>query len=129
MAALAAAAREIIEDGVPQRVRADTDVGIAVAGTATQLAAVDRQLEPSDRSGVHGHRLLLGECERILARLAELPLEERREVTGLDPARAPTIVTGAAILVESMRLFGLDYVEVSEADILHGAALDSMVRP
>jgi hypothetical protein len=34
-------------------------------------------------------------------------------------------VAGAAILVESMRVFGLDSVEVSEADILHGAALDA----
>jgi exopolyphosphatase/guanosine-5'-triphosphate,3'-diphosphate pyrophosphatase len=45
-------------------------------------------------------------------------------VTGLHPDRAPTIVAGAAILVESMLLFGVDSVEVSEADILHGAALD-----
>ena len=128
MAALATAAREIIADGVPQRVRTGTAAGIAVAGTATQLAAVDQQLEPYDRSKVHGYRLLLGECERILARLAAQPLAERRRVPGLDPDRAPTIVAGAAILVESMRLFGLDYVEVSEADILHGAAIDAMVR-
>jgi hypothetical protein len=32
-------------------------------------------------------------------------------------------VAGVTILVESIRAFGLDEVEVSEADILHGAAL------
>ena len=129
LAALATAAREIIEDGVPERVRTATEAGMAVAGTATQLAAVDQQLEHHDREKVHGYRLLLGECERILARLAALSLAERREVPGLDPARAPTIVAGATIMVESIRLFGLDYVEVSEADILHGTAIESMVRP
>ena len=41
----------------------------------------------------------------------------------LDPARAPTIVAGAVILGEVMRLFGLQQVEVSEHDILRGAAL------
>jgi exopolyphosphatase/guanosine-5'-triphosphate,3'-diphosphate pyrophosphatase len=46
-------------------------------------------------------------------------------VPGLHPDRAPTIVAGATILVESMKLFGLESVEVSEADILHGAALDA----
>jgi exopolyphosphatase/guanosine-5'-triphosphate,3'-diphosphate pyrophosphatase len=61
----------------------------------------------------------------MLAELASIPLEERREVPGLHPDRAPTIVAGAAILLESMLLFGLGSVEVSEADILHGAALDA----
>ena len=46
-------------------------------------------------------------------------------MTGLHPDRAPTIVAGAAILVEAIRLFGVDRTEVSEADILHGAALDA----
>ncbi|MEJ7715078.1 MAG: hypothetical protein WKF40_04965 [Thermoleophilaceae bacterium] len=55
-----------------------------------------------------------------------MPVAERREVAGLHPDRAPTIVAGAAILVESMRLFELDEVETSEADILHGAALDAV---
>ena len=127
--AMATAAREIITACVPPQVRGGTDEGLAVAGTATQLAAVDQQLEPYDSGSVHGYRLLLGECERILARLAALSLEDRRQVPGLDPERAPTIVAGAVILVESMRLFGLDYVEVSEADILHGAAIEAMVRP
>jgi exopolyphosphatase/guanosine-5'-triphosphate,3'-diphosphate pyrophosphatase len=52
-----------------------------------------------------------------------VPLAERREVTGLHPDRAPTLVAGVVILVEVMRAFGLESVEVSEHDILHGAAL------
>ena len=54
--------------------------------------------------------------------LAALPLEERRDVKGLHPDRAPTIVAGAVILTESIRTLGLDEVEVSDRDILHGAA-------
>ena len=126
--AMAAAAREIIEAGAPESVRSDADEGIAVAGTATQLAAVDQQLEPYERDEVDGYRLGLGRCEGILARLAGLTLAERRDVPGLDPDRAPTIVAGAMILVESMRLFGLEDVEVSEADILHGAALAALAE-
>ena len=61
----------------------------------------------------------------MLAELAALPLEERRRVPGLHPDRAPTIVAGGLILIETMRLFGLDSVEVSEHDILEGAALRS----
>jgi exopolyphosphatase/guanosine-5'-triphosphate,3'-diphosphate pyrophosphatase len=52
-----------------------------------------------------------------------LTLAERREVRGLHPERAPTIVAGAIILLETLALFGLNEVEVSEHDILMGAAL------
>jgi exopolyphosphatase / guanosine-5'-triphosphate,3'-diphosphate pyrophosphatase len=52
-----------------------------------------------------------------------MPLEERRDVTGLHPDRAPTIVAGVAMLMECVRAFGLQRVEVSEHDILRGAAL------
>ena len=45
---------------------------------------------------------------------------------GLHPDRAPTIVAGVVILIEAMRAFGLEAMETSEADILHGAALSSI---
>jgi exopolyphosphatase/guanosine-5'-triphosphate,3'-diphosphate pyrophosphatase len=125
VASLSDAATSIIKADVPDDVRAAVNAGIAVAGTATSLAAIDQELDPYDRDRVHGYGLSLAAAERMLAMLAALPLEERREVRGLDPARAPTIVAGAAILLEAMRSFGLDEVEVSEADILHGAALDA----
>jgi len=63
------------------------------------------------------------QCKRLLARLATLTLEERRRVRGLHPDRAPTIVAGAVILLEVFALFDLEQVEVSEHDILRGAAL------
>jgi exopolyphosphatase / guanosine-5'-triphosphate,3'-diphosphate pyrophosphatase len=125
LAALGTEVREIVERDVSAGVRAEVSAGIAVAGTATSLAAIDQELDPFDPAKVHGYRLDAAACERMLGMLAARSEEERREVAGLDPARAPTIVAGAAILLESMRGFGLEEVEVSEADLLHGAALTS----
>lgn len=125
LATLAEDARTIVEADVPATVRERVTEGIAVAGTATSLAAIDQELDPYDPERVHGYRLALASCERLLARLAQLTVAQRREVTGLHPDRAPTIVAGAAILLESMRAFGLDEIEVSEHDILHGAALSA----
>ena len=120
-------ARRIIEEDVPAEVRQSVDAGIAVAGTATQLASID--LEAKGGGGnTHGHRLGLDTCRELLERLASVPLEERREIPGLDPDRAPTIVAGTAILVEGIEAFGLDSIEVSVADILHGAALDAWAQ-
>ena len=48
---------------------------------------------------------------------------------GLHPGRAPTIVAGAVILVQVMRAFSLDEIEVSERDILHGSALSAAFAP
>jgi exopolyphosphatase/guanosine-5'-triphosphate,3'-diphosphate pyrophosphatase len=123
MAALAEDARAIVRADVPDDVRARVEEGIAVAGTATTLAAIAQELDPYDPDKVHGYRVGQGTCERIVAQLAALTVDARRRVTGLHPDRAPTIVAGAVILLESMRAFELDETEVSEADILHGAAL------
>jgi exopolyphosphatase / guanosine-5'-triphosphate,3'-diphosphate pyrophosphatase len=103
--------------------------GIAVAGTATSLAALDLGLVEYDSDRVHGHRLSDTAVEEQLERLAALPLAERREVPGLEPERAPVIVAGAAILLETMRYFGLAEIEISERDILDGAALAAAELP
>jgi exopolyphosphatase / guanosine-5'-triphosphate,3'-diphosphate pyrophosphatase len=115
---------ETIRAGVPDAERSAVEHAIAVAGTATSLGAIAQTLDPYDPDKVHGYHLSRGECERILDHLASIPLEERRRVPGLHPDRAPTIVAGVIILLEVLALFGLQEVEVSEHDILRGAALD-----
>jgi exopolyphosphatase/guanosine-5'-triphosphate,3'-diphosphate pyrophosphatase len=120
--ALAADVRSIIAAAVPEEQRR-VEHAIGVAGTPTSLAAVAQALDRYDPERVQGYMLARDECERLLAHLAALPLDERREVPGLHPDRAPTIVAGAAILFEIMRLFELERIEVSEHDILRGAAL------
>ena len=124
--ALAQEVSQVIAAAVPDDLRGSTASGIAVAGTATSVAAIDQELDPYDPERVHGYELQLAACERVLAMLAALPESERREVKGLHPDRAPTIVAGVVILIEAMRAFGLEAMETSEADILHGAALSSI---
>jgi exopolyphosphatase/guanosine-5'-triphosphate,3'-diphosphate pyrophosphatase len=115
----------IIRDQVPAEFRSDVTRGIGVAGTPTVLASVDQELEVFDPWKVHGYAITREACERLLMRLASLPLEQRRDVTGLHPDRAPTIVAGAAIMLAAMREFSLDSIEVSEHDILYGLALEA----
>jgi exopolyphosphatase / guanosine-5'-triphosphate,3'-diphosphate pyrophosphatase len=120
--ALATEVRGIFLDNVPEAVLDDVSAGIAVAGTATSAAAIAQELMPYDPDKVHGYVLERTELDRLLQMLAALPLDERREVPGLHPDRAPTIVAGIVILQQVLDAFALDRVEVSDHDILQGAA-------
>jgi exopolyphosphatase / guanosine-5'-triphosphate,3'-diphosphate pyrophosphatase len=121
--ALARDVRSILAEGVPEKWRRAVGHAIAVAGTATSMASIAQELEPYDADKVEGFVLSAVECREIRDRLASLTLDERRHVRGLHPDRAPTIVAGTIILLETLALFGLDEFEVSEHDILRGAAL------
>ena len=129
LAACAAAVRSVLAERVPDEIRRRVDAAIGVAGTLTTLAALDLGLERYDRERVHGHRLSRDGARTQLERLAALPLTERRAVPALEPERAPVIVAGAVILVETLDFFGLDAIEASELDILDGAALAAAELP
>ena len=126
--ALATEVRAILAASVPTEVRARTRAAVAVAGTPTSLAAIDLKLDCYSSDKVRGHLLALEACESMLERLAAMPEPERRRVRGLHPDRAPTIVAGTIMLIAALRLFDLQATEVSDQDILHGAALETVYR-
>jgi len=98
---------------------------VAVAGTATSLAAIEQEMEVYDSSRVHGAYITLDSLHAMRDKLASLTLEERCNVAGLQPGRAPVIVAGTLILGEIVRQAGTGGFTVSEADILHGIIMDA----
>jgi exopolyphosphatase/guanosine-5'-triphosphate,3'-diphosphate pyrophosphatase len=121
--ALAHDIRALLEQAVPTEFRSHPGRALGVAGTPTSLAAIAQDLEPYDPARVHGYHLSAEKRDQIFTRLAAMPLAERKQVRGLHPDRAIAILPGIVILTEIMRLFELDQIEVSEHDILRGAAL------
>jgi exopolyphosphatase/guanosine-5'-triphosphate,3'-diphosphate pyrophosphatase len=118
------AAARAVRDELPSL---EPDGAIGVAGTITTLAALE--LGGYDPQRVHGYRLSREGVGAQLDRLASLPLAKRRELAGLEPERAPVIVAGAVIVREVLDRYGLSGLEVSERDILHGAALEAAALP
>jgi len=102
-----------VHTALEEHVEVKAQSAIGVAGTVTTLAALDLGLEQYDRERVHGHRLTTAAAHTQLARLAALPLHERRELPAIEPDRAPVIVAGTVILVSILDHFGLDEIEVS----------------
>jgi exopolyphosphatase/guanosine-5'-triphosphate,3'-diphosphate pyrophosphatase len=109
--------RELLAAQLP-RVRA----AVAVAGTPTSAAGID--LGGYDRERVEGYVLSVTRLEQIRDMLAALSPAERREVKGLHPDRAGVMLPGLTILLVLLDLLGLDRVEVSERDLLWGAAAE-----
>ena len=120
--AIGAYTRPLLPDLAPS-------AAVGVAGTVTSLAALDLGLQEYEREQVHGHVLTLDAVEEQLARLASLPLEERKRLPALDPGRAPVIIAGATIVREVLRHYGLDSLRASERDLLHGIALAAAALP
>jgi exopolyphosphatase / guanosine-5'-triphosphate,3'-diphosphate pyrophosphatase len=102
---------------------------VGVAGTVTTLATLELGLDEEDPEVVHGHVLETEWVASELGRLAAVPVAKLRERRGLHPARAPVIVAGAVVVLETLRYFGFDALEVSERDIMHGAALAAAELP
>jgi exopolyphosphatase/guanosine-5'-triphosphate,3'-diphosphate pyrophosphatase len=128
LAAVADDVRAVLEQAVPAEFRSHPGRALGVAGTPTSLAAIAQELDPYDPARVHGYRLSAEQRDAIFARLAALPLAQRKQVRGLHPDRAIAILPGIVILTEIMQLFALEQVEVSEHDILRGAALAYAAR-
>ncbi len=116
---------EVLEREFTPQVRPHT-VALAVAGTATTLAAIEMGLEPYDPDQIHRFRLPIEVVNERLESLAALPLVERQKVVGLETKRADTIVAGAIILSTIMQFFGHREVLISERDILDGLAITAI---
>ncbi|TML27453.1 MAG: Ppx/GppA family phosphatase [Actinobacteria bacterium] len=129
LSACAAAVQALLAERVPDDIRERATAAIGVAGTITSIAALALGLDEYDRERVHGSRLTADELSAQLNRLAAVPVAERRELRPLDPERAPVIVAGAVIAREVLSFFGLAELEISERDILDGAALAAAELP
>ncbi len=94
---------------------------IAVAGTPTTLACMDQGLAfESDR--VQGHRLTNQNLEKWLSRLAQMTIDERKALAGMEPKRADVIVAGTMTLLMSSQAVGADQLEVSTRGLRYGVA-------
>ena len=132
-----------------QRVEADTDAAIdsvlqsvplekatravAVAGTATTIAAAALGLKTYDSEVINGSSISVDTVQKTAEMLRSMTREERAALGYMHPGRVDVIGAGATIYARIMtRLHeitegNIDSVTVSEHDILDGIAL-SQVR-
>jgi exopolyphosphatase/guanosine-5'-triphosphate,3'-diphosphate pyrophosphatase len=93
---------------------------VGVAGTVTTLYSVQHRIDPYDSARVHGAVLPRAELSGLVTRLCDLPLEERRQLPGLQPKRADVICAGGLILEASLERLGASDCIVSDRGLRWG---------
>ncbi len=105
-------------------VAAATAEPVAVAGTATTLAALDLGLPGYDAERIHGHRVDRDAVSMWIVKLAPMTAEQRHaRYPAIDRGRAPLIIGGSIVLLAALDALEADGFTASERDILHGLAL------
>ncbi|MGB9803373.1 Ppx/GppA family phosphatase [Desulfofundulus sp.] len=98
---------------------------VGVGGTVTTCAAMVQKLEVYDPGRVHGFVLSRADVENLVDILSRCTLEERRRLPGLQPERADIITAGVRIVRLVMLELGMPSLQVSEADIMYGLAIQA----
>ncbi len=117
------AVREL--DDLPGALNGGTVIGLG--GTLTTMAAVELGLAEYDSARINGFVLDQPAAEDVFRTLATEPAADRAFNPGLAADRVDLIVGGAAIVVEAMRHLSIDSIQVSEFDLLDGAAAELRV--
>ena len=92
-------------------------------GTFTALAAMIMAREGQSGQPMWGYRVTGAQIRHLLSDLAQLPLEKRGKVAGLNPARADIIISGLAIIERIMVHLHVNVVQVHTRGVRDGLLL------
>lgn len=96
---------------------------IAVAGTATTVAAASLGLDSYDRYAIHLAEVLAPEVHRVALMFQSMDRETIAALGYMHPGRVDVITAGALILSRIIQATGASSFIASESDILDGIAL------
>ena len=95
---------------------------IAVAGTATTVAAAALELPAYDRHSIHLARILAEKTHEVSEMFLHMNRSERASLGYMHPGRVDVIGAGSLVLSEIMKATGATEFIASESDILDGMA-------
>ena len=95
---------------------------VAVAGTATTVAAASLNLDRYDRHAIHLSRVSDGNVHHVAEKFAKSTREEIAALGYMHPGRVDVITSGSLVLSRVMIATGATEFVASESDILDGIA-------
>jgi exopolyphosphatase/guanosine-5'-triphosphate,3'-diphosphate pyrophosphatase len=100
----------------------DASTLVAVAGSATTVAAIALGLPAYDPVAIHGSVLTATQVHEVADQLLAMSRARRAAMPVMHPGRVDVIGAGALILSRIVELADVDEVVISEHDILDGIA-------
>jgi exopolyphosphatase / guanosine-5'-triphosphate,3'-diphosphate pyrophosphatase len=101
---------------------------VAVAGTATTIAAAALELDSYQPDRIHGSVISLAQVVDVRDRFVSMTKAERAALPYMHPGRVDVIAAGAVVLARIMERVEADQVTISEHDILDGIAASIALR-
>jgi len=95
---------------------------IAVAGTATTVAAAALELSTYDRYSIHLSRISAEKVHAVSKAFLSMKREDREALVYMHPGRVDVIGAGSLVLSRIMLATGATEFVASESDILDGMA-------
>ncbi|WP_028066791.1 Ppx/GppA phosphatase family protein [Solirubrobacter soli] len=108
---------------------AQPDAIIGMGGAVTNLTAVKLGLKTYDPARVHGTVLDRAEIDRQIELYRSRDAAARRDIDGVQPARAEVILAGALIVRVILTLLGRDSFVVSDRGLRHGVLMQRFAAP
>jgi exopolyphosphatase/guanosine-5'-triphosphate,3'-diphosphate pyrophosphatase len=97
---------------------------VGMGGALTNLAAVKHGLKTYDADIVQGTVLDRAEVDRQIGLYKTNTADERREIVGMQPARAEVILAGACIVRTVLERLQCDELTVSDRGLRHGLLVE-----
>ena len=97
---------------------------VGTGGTTSILARIENKLDRFDREKIERTVLDFDQIVAHRKKLWRLPLEERKEITGLPKLRADVILTGVLIYEMVMEEFGFQQLRVSTRGLRFAAVME-----
>jgi exopolyphosphatase/guanosine-5'-triphosphate,3'-diphosphate pyrophosphatase len=122
-------ATELVDNAFLQlQLAPESFTAVGVGGTLANMGAVKMGLAEKDVDRLHGSVLLAEEVEAQVKLFASRSVEERKQIPGLNPARADIILGGAIILNQALNRLGLTEISISCRGLRWGLLYDRFGR-
>ena len=97
---------------------------VGMGGTVTSMGAVKHKMVKYNPDIIQGSTLTREDVKEQVETYAARTVEQRRELPGLQPKRAGTILAGACILTDILERLDAPQLTISDRGLRHGLAFD-----
>ena len=101
---------------------------VATSGTAMALGSLIANEDYEKNIKLHGYTFSRNNLEKMVNKLIDMNIDQRKKLSSINERRAEIIVPGALILETSMQLLGFEKVILSERALREGLIVDWMIK-